>query len=258
MDLGLTGRTALITGGSKGIGYASAWSLAREGCDVHLAARTEIDLDNAKAAISRRFNVSVMIHATDLSHGDNARKLLEDCADIDILVNNAGAIPAGDIQVVHEARWREAWDLKVFGYINTCRAALENMKLRGKGVIVNVIGAAGERPTPGYIAGAGGNAAIMSMTRALGAASSRHGIRVVGINPGLIETQRMMTLARTSAEAKLGDPERWRELIDSTFPPGKPEHIGDMVAFLACDLSSNTTGTIITIDGGSSARTDLF
>ena len=259
MDLGLTGRTALITGGSKGIGYASAWSLAREGCNVHLAARTETDLIKAKATIGGRFNVSVTIHDTDLSNGDNARKLLEDCSDIDILVNNAGAIPAGDIQAVDEPRWREAWDLKVFGYINTCRAALENMKRRGgKGVIVNVIGAAGERPTPGYIAGAAGNAAIMSMTRALGAASSRDGIRVVGINPGLIETERMITLARTSAQAKLGDPERWRELIDSTFPPGKPEHIGDLVAFLASDLSSNTTGTIITIDGGSSARTDLF
>ena len=258
MDLGLTGRCALITGGSKGIGFAAAWALAREGCDLHLAARTQADLEKAKASISSRFNVGVSIHSADLSQGDVARQLIDTCADIDILVNNAGAIPAGDIQAVREPRWREAWDLKVFGYINTCRAVLENMKGRGKGVIVNVIGSAGERPTPGYIAGAGGNAAIMAMTRALGAESSRDGVRVVGINPGAIETERLVTLARTSAADKLGDPERWREVLDQNYPPGKPEHIGDMVAFLASDLSANTTGTVITIDGGSSYRAGVF
>jgi len=254
MELGLTGRSALVTGGSKGIGYAAAWSLAREGCDVHLAARTESVLNEARATISGRFNVGITIHVADLSDGDTARALIGSCPDIDILVNNAGAIPAGDLQSVGEERWREAWDLKVFGYINTCRAALENMTRRGKGVIINVIGSAGERPTPGYIAGAGGNAALMAVTRALGSTSSRDGVRVVGINPGSIETERLVTLARTMAADELGDPERWRDLMDPEFPPGKPEHIGDMVAFLASDLSANTTGTVITIDGGSSHR----
>lgn len=254
MDLGLAGRSALVTGASKGIGFASAWSLAREGCNVHLAARTKTGLERARAEIAGRFDVSVEIYPTDLSVGDNARALIETCRDIDILVNNAGAIPAGSIEAIGEARWREAWDLKVFGYINTCRAALANMKARGRGVIVNIIGAAGERPSAGYIAGAGGNAALMAMTRALGAASLRNGVRVVAINPGLIETDRLVTLARSRAAAQLGDAERWRETLDPSFPPGTPAHIGDMVAFLASDRSANTTGTIITIDGGSSAR----
>ncbi len=254
MDLGLAGRLALITGGSKGIGFASAWSLAREGCHLHLAARNETELDEAKASITRRFNVSVTVHPTDLSDGEAARTLIATCVDIDILVNNAGAIPAGDIQAVDEAGWRDAWDLKVFGYANTCRAALANMHARGTGVIVNIIGAAGERPTPGYVAGASANAALMAMTRALGAGSLLDGIRVVGVNPGTIETERMVALARTEAEATLGDPGRWREVVDATFPPGRPEHIGDLVAFLASDLSGNTTGTIVTVDGGASSR----
>ena len=254
MDLGLTGKSALITGGSKGIGYAAAWSLAREGCDGHLAARTESVLEQAKTAIGARFNVAVTIHVADLSKGDTARELIADCADIDILVNNAGAIPGGNLQAIGEDRWREAWDLKVFGYTNTCRAALENMKRRGSGVIINIIGSAGERPTPDYIVGAGGNAALMAMTRALGSTSGRDGIRVVGISPGSIQTERLITLARATAADKLGDAERWREVLDADFPPGRPEHIGDMVAFLASDLSANTTGTVITIDGGSSYR----
>lgn len=104
MDLALTGRSALITGGSKGSGFATAWSLAREGCDVHIAARTRTDLDKAKATISARFNVAVSIHVADLSHGDVARTLIDACPDIDILVNNAGAIPAGDIHAIDEPR----------------------------------------------------------------------------------------------------------------------------------------------------------
>src|SRR5262245_7741692 len=157
MDLGLAGRSALVTGASKGIGFACAWSLAREGCNVHLASRTAADLEKARAEIAGRFDVAVTIHPTDLSIGDSARALVDACKDVDILVNNAGAIPGGSIEAVGEPRWREAWDLKVFGYINTCRAALANMKEKRAGVIVNVIGAAGERPSAGYIAGAGGN-----------------------------------------------------------------------------------------------------
>jgi NAD(P)-dependent dehydrogenase (short-subunit alcohol dehydrogenase family) len=254
MDLGLLGRTALITGASKGIGFAAAYSLAREGVNVHLAARTASDLESAREQILSRFNVSVTTHAVDLSDGDAARGLVDACGEIDILVNNAGAIPGGDIALIEEPAWRDAWDLKVFGYINMCRAVYANMKAGKGGVIVNVIGAAGERPMFGYVAGSAGNASIMGLTRALGGVSTKDGVRVVGINPGLIETERLVTLARTNAEMAYGDPERWRETLDETFPPGKPEHIGDMVAFLASDLSGNTTGTIITIDGGSSNR----
>lgn len=255
MDLGLNGRSALITGASKGIGFSAAWSLAREGCThLHIASRTEADLAAAKDKLTAAFDVTVEIHPCDLSDGDAARALVEHCSAVDILVNNAGAIPAGSIHDIEEERWRRAWDLKVFGYQNTCRAMLAHMRERQSGVIVNVIGAAGESPTPNYIAGSAGNASIMALTRALGATSRQYGVRVVGINPGLIVTDRMETLSRTHAEQRFGDPDRWRETLDQTYPPGQPEHIGDMVAFLASDLSSNTTGTIITIDGGSSAR----
>ena len=254
MDLGLSGRSALITGGSKGIGLAAAQSLAREGCNVHLASRTEADLVKARDVILAECDVEVSIHACDLSDGNIARALIDECKTVDILVNNAGAIPAGDIHDVDEERLREAWNLKVFGYQNTCRAMLVHMRERESGVIVNVIGAAGEAPTPGYVAGSAGNASIMALTRALGSTSREYGVRVVGINPGLIVTGRLETLSRTFAEKRFGDAERWRETFDQTYPPGQPEHVGDMVAFLASDRSGNTTGTIITIDGGSSAR----
>ena len=254
MDLGLTGRTALITGASKGIGFATAESLAQAGCHLHLVARTQPDLEAAQATLKSQYAVNVDIHPIDLSDGDAARALVDQCQHVDILVNNAGAIPGGDIHAVTEDRWREAWNLKVFGYQNMCRAMLAHMGERGSGVVVNIIGAAGEAHSPGYIAGTAGNASIMAMTRALGATSRSYGVRVVGINPGLIATERMTTRLRNKAKTELGDAEKWQDLLDKTYPPGEAAHIGDMVAFLASDRSANTTGTIITIDGGSSAR----
>ena len=124
----------------------------------------------------------------------------------------------------------------------------------GQRVILNIIGAGGERPSSGYIAGAGANAGLMAITRAMGGVSRKHGIRVLGINPGQIVTERLETMQRVLAQEKFGDAERWKEVWDSNYPPGQVEHIADASAFLVSDLSSNTTGTIVTIDGGHCAR----
>lgn len=253
MDLGLTAKRALVTGASKGIGRACARVLAGEGCDVHLVARGSTDLAALAAELSASTGRRVSFSALDLAQSANIEKLCAEAGPIDILVNNAGAIPAGTLAEVDEARWRAAWDLKVFGYINLTRRVYADMRGRG-GVIINVIGAGGEKVSPGYIAGAGGNAALMAITRALGGVSRRDGIRVVGINPGLIVTERLETMQRVHAARELGDAERWRDMLDTVYPPGEPEHIADMVAFLASDRSSNTTGTVITIDGGLCAR----
>jgi NAD(P)-dependent dehydrogenase (short-subunit alcohol dehydrogenase family) len=217
---------------------------------LHLASRTKADLERAKESIQARHNISVTIHPVDLSNGDNARSLASACNDIDILVNNAGAIPAGDLQTIDEARWRDAWNLKVFGYINLCRVVYPAMKARGGGVIVNVLGSAGERPTWGYVAGSAGNASLMAFTRAMGGTSLVDRIRVVGCNPGLIRTERMETMLRATAQSKLGDAARWQELIPANPPVGTPEQCGDLVAFLASDRASHITGTVVTIDGG--------
>jgi NAD(P)-dependent dehydrogenase (short-subunit alcohol dehydrogenase family) len=180
------------------------------------------------------------------------RRVAAEAGEIDILVNNAGAIPPGDVLSVDDARWREAWDLKVFGYISFCRVVYAQMKARRAGVIVNVIGAAGESFPTGYIAGAAGNASLMAFTRALGKGAPADGLRVVAINPGPVETDRLVMLRRAEAQIKLGDAERWRELT-SGMPFGRaasPREIANAVAFLASPLSGYTTGTILTINGG--------
>ena len=256
MDLGLRGRKALVTGASKGIGQACAEALAEEGCDVVLVSRTAADLDKVRAKIAAEHNVAVRYYALDLSDSKNIDKLAAECADIDLLVNNAGAIPGGNIAEIDEKRWREAWDLKVFGYINMTRRFYALMAARKKGVIVNILGAAGENPDFNYIAGSSGNASLMAFTRATGGTAPRDGLRVVGINPGPVMTERLITLTRHRAQTQFGDPERWQELMKGYAfgRAAKPEEIGWMAAFLASERSGYTTGTIVTIDGGGSSR----
>jgi short-subunit dehydrogenase len=250
MDLRLAGKTALITGGSKGIGYAAAVALAAEGCNLILVSRTAADLEKARAEITAKHKVRIDIRARDLSSG--ADKLALDFPDVDILVNNAGAIPRGRLDEIDEARWRTAWELKVFAYINLTRAYLSIMTKRGRGAIINVIGTGGEKPTADYIVGAAGNASLMAFTRAVGGASLANGVRVVGINPGRVRTTRMETQFRKDAKDRYGDPERWVDLVKE-LPlggPTEPEQIGALVAFLASDISCATSGTVITVDKG--------
>ena len=104
------------------------------------------------------------------------------------LVNNAGAIPRGDSLTMSEPKWREAWELKVFGYVNATRAMLEKMYARKKGAVVNIIGLAGESFNYDYVAGTMGNASLMAFTRAVGSKSVDHGVRVVAINPPATRT----------------------------------------------------------------------
>ena len=174
MDLHLQGKTALITGGSKGIGKAIAVRLAQEGCQLHLAARNAEDLESVAVELRTKFSVSVTVHPMDLSNSDNAVALVAACANVDILVNNAGAIAAGSISDIDEATWRGGWDLKVYGFVNLAREMYQVMKARGHGVILNVIGIAGGEVTEfNYIAGTTGNAGLAAFTRAMGGGSQR-------------------------------------------------------------------------------------
>jgi NAD(P)-dependent dehydrogenase (short-subunit alcohol dehydrogenase family) len=258
MDLGIAGRTALVTGASRGIGHAIAAALAREGVHLHLAARSKADLAAARDRIRKAHDVRVDCHALDLGAAGSVAALASACGDVDILVNNAGAIPLGNLVAVDEARWREAWELKVFGFINLSRAVYARMCGRRSGVIVNVIGVSGERLRANYIAGSTGNAALMAFTRALGGESVDHGVRVVGVNPGQIETDRLRQRMEARAQAVLGDPSRWQEIAQVAKAPmgrfGRPDEIADAVTWLASERASYVSGIILTVDGGRAVR----
>ena len=260
MELGLRGRTAVVTGASKGIGLGIARGLAAEGCAVHLVARNQAALEDATNRIRAEYKVAAKAQALDLARSESVADLLSATATPDILINNAGAIPGGDLQAVDEARWRAAWDLKVFGYINLSRVYYAAMKERGHGVIVNVTGLAADRLDSGYIAGSTGNAGLNAFTRTLGSYSLEDGIRVLAVSPGAVETERLVTLMRARAADRLGDAERWREFVEG-LPCARPatvEEIANVVVFAASDRASYMSGIVITVDGGHNARGGSF
>ncbi len=224
-----------------------------EGCHLDLVSRTPGPLEDLAAALrAGHQGANIRALPADLSVADERARIAELCANVEILVNNAGANPGGNLIDTPDGTWRAGWELKVFGYIDLARSFYRSMKAAGGGVIVNVIGAAGERFDPNYIVGSAGNASLMAFTRALGKAAPSDNVRVVGINPGPIATARLEMLSRKRAEQQLGDAERWRELF-AKMPFGRagaPEEIGNAVAFLASPRSGYTSGTILTIDGG--------
>lgn len=260
MNLGLAGRWVLVTGASQGIGEGVAKVFAEEGCNLHLTARNAENLKRVQADIRKAHNVNAVLHPMDLTVPGAAERLAAAVGDVDILINNAGMIPGGNLQSVEEKAWRDGWELKVFGYINLTRLIYARMKARGRGVIINDIGNAGERYDADYIAGTAGNASLMAFTRALGGRSLDDGIRVVGINPGPVDTDRIYKLLKKRAVDWFGDESRWPEL-QARYPLGRPakvREIADLMAFLASDRSGYTSGAIFTVDGGITSRSSII
>ncbi len=256
MNLGIAGRRAMVTGASKGIGRAVAEALAAEGCAVTLVARNAEALAATAEAIRTQHNVPVRWRAADLADVAVHAALAEAEPDADILVNNAGAVPPGSIQSLGPEAVAEGWRLKVFGYLGLMHVFYPRMAARGRGVIINVIGLAGQRVNADLIALSGGNAALIAMTRALGAAGPASGVRVVGVNPSATATDRAIALWRAQAERTFGDAGRWAELLGS-LPFGRaatPQEIADAVTFLASDRASYISGTVLNVDGGLNAR----
>ena len=260
MDLKLSGKTALITGASMGIGEHLAESFAAEGVNLHLTARSADKLVSLKQRIHSMSDVIVTVHPIDLAEPRSCERLSEAVGDVDILVNNAGAIPSGSLWDVDEEAWRKGWNLKVFGYINLCRLFYKKMKETGAGVILNNIGNGGEVFDPNYIAGTSGNASLMAFTRALGGHSLNHNIRVMGINPGPVNTDRIYNMLKKRALSEFGDESKYIEL-EKTYPLSRPAHkheISDLIVFLASFRSGYTSGTIFTVDGGISSRRSII
>jgi 3-oxoacyl-[acyl-carrier protein] reductase len=259
MDLGLAGRRVLVTGGSQGIGFAIAQAFLGEGCEVAIASRDPERLERAVKELS--LGGRVRGKAIDMAQRGAAEELAAAFPDTDILVNNAGAIPIGDIFEVDEERWREAWDLKVFGYVNLTRAMYARMKGKPPKVIVNILGTGADKAQWRYACGTPANIALVGLTRALGGRSIDDGIRIVAVSPGAVETERWRGIHMQRAVEKFGDAARWREGLVKDQPLGRaaqPEEVANVVVFMASDRASWVCGETVTVDGGRLYREQWF
>ena len=194
MELGIGGKVAIVSGGSRGIGRAIAEELAAEGVNLAIAARPGKGLEAAAAEIRQRTNTEVLAVGADLSSLEGVQALVRETmarfSRVDILINCAGAIRGGSLLSKPDAEWHEDWALKLFGYVRMMREVFPIMKAAGGGRIVNIIGSAGRQADPSYLAGGGANAALMNITKALAVEGGPHKILVNGINPGPTRTER--------------------------------------------------------------------
>jgi len=255
MDLGLKGRTVLVTGASKGIGLACAESFTGEGAKVIITGRDEARL-NAAADKLKTAGADVSTFAGDLGVASDRERLYAAFPAVDVLVNNAGAIPGGNLLDLSLARWTESWQLKVFGYIHLTQLYLGAMKERRSGVVINIIGMAGQQPRWDYVCGSAGNAALIAFTRAVGAKSVDWNVRVVGINPSPTRTDRIESLMRKKAKDNTGDEEHWQEGL-AGLPFGRlaeASEVADLAVMMASPHASYLSGTVIDVDGGQSNK----
>jgi NAD(P)-dependent dehydrogenase (short-subunit alcohol dehydrogenase family) len=257
MDLNLSGKVALITGASRGIGASIAAELAREGVHVCLAARDKAKLDEvagAIAAVSRNNRTAVI--AGDL-RDPAAGKTAVDAAiatfgRLDILVNNAGATKRADFFTLTEDDWQDGFALKFHGYVRTTRAAWPHLREKN-GCIVNIVGIGSRAGSAEFTIGGSVNVALLNFSKAMADIGVNDGVRVNAINPGLIETERFgRNIERVSRDKGFDREQAISYLLSShgTTRVGRPKEIGWLTAYLASDKADFIQGCVIDIDGG--------
>ncbi|WP_458097741.1 SDR family oxidoreductase [Roseomonas sp. WA12] len=251
MARGLEGRSALVSGASRGIGLAIARRLAADGARVMLVARSAATLEAEAAGLP-----GCAFHATDLSLPGAAAEAVEAAVGgfggLDLLVHSAGATQRGDFLLLDDAAWADGYALKLFGAVRLCRAAWPHLQASG-GSAVLVAGVGGRVASADFTIGGSVNAALMNLTKALADRGVTDGVRVNAINPGSIRTGRLTDRIDTLAQERGLDPEAAARAIAAETGVarfGEPEEIAGVVSFLAGPDASYIQGAILDVDGG--------
>src|SRR5437588_401855 len=257
MDLQLNGKTALVTGGSEGIGKGIARALAMEGVDVAICARRKDLLEKAAAEIAKETGRKIVPVAADLRNNEQAKSFVEQghkaLGRVDIMVNNAGSAAGGVIENLSEDDWEKGLQLKFMGYVRCLRYVLPIMVRQGGGRVVNLIGNDGVKPSYWEICPGAANAAGQNLTVSLAGQYGKNGISFVAVNPGPVRTERWAGLVKAMSRDMKISYEAADKLAPSSIPLGRiaeSEEVADLVVMLASPLMGMVNGTMIEIDGG--------
>jgi 3-oxoacyl-[acyl-carrier protein] reductase len=257
MDLQLKGKTALVTGGSEGIGKGIARALAREGVDVAICARRKDKLDAAAAEIAKESGRKIVAIPADLTKDADAKNFVEQghqaLGRVDIMVNNAGSAPGGVIEHLSEADWAQAMQLKFMGYVRCLRYVLPLMVRQGGGRVVNLIGNDGVKHSYWEVAPGAANAAGQNLTMSLAGQYGKHNISLCAVNPGPVRTERWAGLVSAMSRDMKLSYEEADKLAPASIPLGRiaeVEEVANLVTILASPLMQFVNGTMIEIDGG--------
>jgi NAD(P)-dependent dehydrogenase (short-subunit alcohol dehydrogenase family) len=257
MDLAMTGKKAIVTGASEGIGKAITRALAREGVDVAICARRQEPLEATAVEIAKETGRKIIPIATDLTKASDAENFIKKAhaalGRIDILVNNAGSAPGGVIEHLSEEDWASALQLKFMGYVRCMKHVLPIMQKQKKGRIVNLIGNDGVKVSYWEIAPGAANAAGQNLTKSLASQYGKDNISFVAVNPGPVRTERWAGLVKAMARDMKLSYEDADKLAPASIPLGRiaeSEEVANLVTYLASDLAFFVNGTMIEIDGG--------
>jgi 3-oxoacyl-[acyl-carrier protein] reductase len=256
VKLDLEDSVALITGASKGIGFASAQALAQEGCKVVITARTPEPLEAAAAQLRESTGAEVLAVAGDMSVAADVERARDEAiarfGQIDILVTCAGSSPGGLLEDLTEEQWLSSLNLKFMGYVRSCRAVLPHMKQRGSGSVVLVVGNDGLKPSYWEMTAGAANAADLNFASSAAEQYGPYGVRVNTVNPGPVDTDRWDGLEKAFARDKGVTQDRAHELAVGSIPLGRictAAEVANLVAFLASPRASFINGAHIPIDG---------
>jgi 3-oxoacyl-[acyl-carrier protein] reductase len=255
MELGLSGKVALVTGSSRGIGRGVALALAEEGCNVVVTGRDAGALKEVAAGVRQR-GAKAAVAALDLCGPSAAGTLVEtarrELGGLDILVNNAGATKRGDFFALSDADWQDGFALKLFAHVRLARAAWPLLKER-RGSLVTIAGTSGRKPHASFTIGSSVNAACAAFSKALADLGKQDGVQVNCIHPSLVDTERQRR--RIEAEMKrTGEPEAviraqfCREAGITRF--GTTADVAGLICFIVSSNGSWLHGASIDLDGG--------
>lgn len=257
MDLGIRGRTALVTGASRGIGLAVAESLAREGVNLAIVARDGAALEKAALELRVRHSVKTIPLPGDLSRSESIPGLVAGAVSaigpVDILVTNAGGPPSGPFDRITPEAWGHAVDLTLHSVVALCRETLPRMKERGWGRIVHLTSASVKQPLTHFVLSNALRAAVAGLSKTLAEEYAPHGVTVNCIATGWTDTDRLSEIAKTAAGARGVSQDEIRAGWIAAIPAGRlgrAEEIADMAAFLASERAAYVTGTVVAVDGG--------